>query len=86
MLGNRWGAFSSEINKHPFLYIGTSVERGRFNIEVGVKGGTGPWHRESKFQIAMMSVARWVFLDPDTAQVLFFCEKDQPGFDKPRCC
>ena len=66
MLGNRWGVFPSEINKHPFLYIGASVERERFNIEVGVTGGSVLWRRENRIQIVMMSVVRWVFLDPDT--------------------
>ena len=66
MLGKRPGVFPSEINKHPFLYIGASVERGRFNIEVGVKGRTVLWRREDQFQIAMMSLVIRVFLDLDT--------------------
>ena len=60
MLGNGWGVFPSEINKHQFLYIGASVEKERFNIEVGVKGVSVPWRRQSKNQIAMMLVTRLV--------------------------
>ena len=70
MLGNRWGAFPSEINKHPFLHIGASVERGRFNIEVGVKGVSAHERTQKKIQIAMAFAPGWVFLNLDTVWMM----------------
>ena len=66
MLRSKWGVFSSEINKHPFLYVGACTKSGRPNIEVGVKGGSAHGRTQKKIQIATAFAPGWVFLNLDT--------------------
>ena len=66
MLRSKWGVFSSEINKHPFLYNAACTESGPPNIEVGVKGVSDHGRTRIKIYIATAFLEGWVFLHPDT--------------------
>ena len=70
LLRSKWGVFSSENNKHPFLYIGACTKSGRPNIEVGVKGLSDRGRTQIKIKIATTFPLGWVFLNLDPVSAI----------------